>query len=371
MPVRLPAICVKQKGATLYLTSITPRVLRQIADVDVCDPARGRPDGYQRPREDSRCRQLARYIEQEDSILPNSLLLNIRPDGPRSSFHSLPTDRGFGYLELPLERGAAWIVDGQHRNGAFEFTSEEYQDLPLPAVFIDGFDRVREATTFFVVNSKQKNVSPSLKYFDLMRFADKELRRWLEGPEGDWKVRAGQLVERLNNDEDSPWYQRINLTGARGTKRPVNLVSFITALQTVVQDRWFNTLPDARQVELLKQFWNAVRVVWPQPWRSNKPREYVLLKSLGVYAMSHVAIELFHICRRISDFSEQRMVELLEPLQGAAYGWRSDSPIAAYGGMKGYKLLAMHLVDLLREASRAVVEAAGALDPEAQARDDI
>lgn len=362
---RLPAIRVRQRGVTLYLSAVPADILIKVTGVDVCEPLKGRPDGYQRPRDDTRCRQLAEYLLQPDSLLPNAVLANLRPDGPQYHFELLPAQESLGTLVLPNEDCVAWIVDGQHRVGAFEFVKDhQLRKLTVPVVFIEGFDRVREATTFFVVNSKQKNVSPSLKYFDLMRFADQELRNWLEGPASDWKVRATALTRQLNDEPDSPWYQRINLTGAKGTRRTINLVSFMTALQAVVQDRWFCSLPENRQAGLLKDFWKATELVWPVVWRSPRPRDFVLLKSLGVYAMCSVAIDVFHACRLVDDFSVQAMASLLEPLDSIVQGWTKDAPVAAYGGMKGYKLLAIELSGAIQHQSARVQESAGAADRE-------
>ena len=65
-------------GLTLYIAAMTLAQLRNHAKVDMWSPSNS--EGYQRPLVDRRLRELARYVQEEEGILPTSVLVGTRPD---------------------------------------------------------------------------------------------------------------------------------------------------------------------------------------------------------------------------------------------------------------------------------------------------
>ena len=324
----------EQNGQVMFVGMMNSSDIIRIADVDVRDEQTN-PNGYQRYRDESRCRRIAEFINEPTSALPGSILLNLRGS---ATFVSDSEEDSHGMLLIPNRKGTAWIVDGQHRMGGFEYTEREFM---LPVVLFENLPRRQEMINFSIINDTQKGINTSLTLSLLG-----ELRENIE----DWKIQAHDIAYQLNRDPDSPWFERINMTGAKGMHRPVNLASFANALKPLLrQHGFFQTMDLNDQVLLLKRFWNATRDMFPDAW--SEPRRHILLKTLGVYAMSQVAAYVFELCAANGgDFSQKRMQEYLSPLVG--FDWhRNTSPFRALGGLKGSKEAAATLIDRLPKIS--------------------
>lgn len=327
----------EQNGQVMFAGAMTSADIIRIADVDVRDEQTN-PNGYQRHRDEARCRRIAEFINKPTSALPGSILLNLRGS---ASFIPSAESCCHGTLIIPDRRGAAWIVDGQHRIGGFEYAECQ---LSLPVVFFENLPHREEMLNFAIINDTQKGINTSLTLSLLS-----QLR---EGADS-WKIRAYDIAEQLNGDLDSPWYERINMTGARGMRRPVNLASFANALKPLLRQHGiFQSLQLTDQVLLLKRFWNVIRDMFPDAW--NEPRRHVLLKSLAVYAMSQVAAHVFDLCvAQGGDFSQDRMRHYLSSI--AHFDWRLEtSPFRALGGLKGSKEAASIVIQQLPKISVSV-----------------
>ena len=328
-----------QNGEAMFVGVMSSSDITRIARADVRDEQTN-PDGYQRYRDETRCRRIAEFINKPTSVLPGSILLNLRES---ATFSSDAEEGSRGVLLIPNQKGAAWLVDGQHRMGGFQYSEREFM---LPVVLFENLPRREEMVNFSVINTTQKGVNTSLTLSLLG-----ELR---EGA-ASWKIQAHDIVDRLNRDPDSPWFERVNMTGARGMHRPVNLTSFVNALKPLLsQHSFFRNMKLSDQVLLLKRFWNVARNMFPDAW--NEPRRYILLKTLGVYTMSQVAAYVFELCAaKGGHFSQQRMQEYLSPL--ARFDWhRNTSPFRALGGLKGSREAAATLIDWLPKITVTVAE---------------
>ena len=327
----------EQNGHVMFVGVMASADIVHIADVDVRDEQTN-PGGYQRQRDPARCRRIAEFISKPTSTLPGSILLNLRGS---ASFVPAADGASVGTLVIPNRRGAAWIVDGQHRLGGFQFAERGFA---LPVVLFDNLPHREEMLHFAIINDTQKGINTSLT-LNLLS----QLR---EGTEA-WKIRAYDIAERLNSDPDSPWLARINMTGARGMQRPVNLASFANALKPLLRQHGiFQALELKDQTLLLKRFWTVIRGMFPLAWDGS--RRFVLLRSLAVYAMSEVAAHVFELCAAEGgDFSEDQMRLFLSPI--AHFDWRLDSsPLRALGGLKGSKEAACMLIRQLPKISLSV-----------------
>ena len=67
----------EQNGQVMYIGTVNSSDIIRIADVDVRDEQTN-PNGYQRYRDETRCRHIAEFINEPTSTLPGSILLNLR-----------------------------------------------------------------------------------------------------------------------------------------------------------------------------------------------------------------------------------------------------------------------------------------------------
>ncbi|MGH2620388.1 MAG: hypothetical protein ACRDHG_07430, partial [Anaerolineales bacterium] len=81
MPLRVPALRFVQKRVPMYLVALPAREL-DICSIDRWDPSKaGSWKGYQRGLNKKKIRNLAKYLERTDGILPVAGLLNVRERG--------------------------------------------------------------------------------------------------------------------------------------------------------------------------------------------------------------------------------------------------------------------------------------------------
>jgi len=312
------------QGQEIFLTVLSGKTIAQISDVDSVDKD---PKGYQRPPNSRRIAELKVFIEMTEGLVPGAILLNVRPEkAGELHFSKLGEFDGveFGTVELPSEK-FAWAMDGQHRVRAFEAATK---DILVPVVLTVGMDRPKEAETFNIVNSKQKNVSASLRYYDLARYASQEVKQWAEGDKEQRHDLAYAIVVDLS--QNTVWKDRINFTGVRGMKRAINLKGFMDALDNVVRDEWFFTRPHTQRLQLMRTFWSAMSMNWPVALSPNSGS--ILTKTFGVHVACGIAISVFHYCDQLNDSSEEMMMKLLEPTEGIVGNWDAEGPLSPYIG---------------------------------------
>lgn len=243
-----------------YVFSLPAHVLRRLSGVyaRTTKRRRGAEDlGIQRELDQERADEISRFVEfgypwsdlsvpkrasaqfqdlRQPGWLPTAVIVNIlQAKDERRGRHVDREDlididdleTGLATVRLPAGLSqASWqptavppieVIDGQHRLWACDEV-EEAREFELPVVAFVGLDLSWQAYLFYTVNIKPKKINASLA-FDLYPLLRTE--QWLEKFEGHAiyrETRAQELVDRLWSSQDSPWYQRINMLGSRGTK---------------------------------------------------------------------------------------------------------------------------------------------------------
>ena len=225
------------------------------------------------------------------------------PDGQRLvrlRFHLDRIDRGRKTPQVSR-------VDGNHRlfyaDGGEIKKGLEASPLDRLGGFMltIGLSPAQESAVFSDINNNHQGMNTShLVHLQARLMSTEELK-----PEVDFAA-------RLADDPHSPFhgivYKGGSKKGARsqGLKRPVNLSTLKTGLRML-----FNRsikLDDLREREhrylVVRNFWSAVKEVYVEEWAS--PKEYLLLKGLGIYAFSYVAAHVIDRClvRGLTDVAD-------------------------------------------------------------------
>jgi len=289
---------------------------------DVLDEETGR--GYQRRFAREHSLEFKRYI-QAPGATSIPLTFNLRM--AVQAFWSLHVDsvaEGFAELQLDLSRGPVMTqVDGQHRIGFL-------QDSPIEFPFMTflGLSEQEETDIFRTINGKAKGLSGSLLDFTSGKSLGSDLAR--ASPE--LFVAIG-----LNSELGSPWLGKLDLGGVKtvGTKRIASLRTMHQAVRRMVKAaRWSDEFAAERALAHAIDFWRAVTLVLPDQWAS--PRNHMLVKGIGVYALMQVAghliqeangraIDLDYFVGKLSDFISQ-------------IDWSSRGPLEGFGGAKGAEM---------------------------------
>ena len=147
--------------------------------------------GFQRIVREDRANQIAVAVLNQRRTFPNAIVIatDIETIEIHESELSIPEDAMF------------LIVDGQHRLWAQKYSDFE---APYGCMIHTGLSQEEMARLFLEINENQKRVPASLRW-DLVRLLQ---------PEGEpHRVAAADIVYLLATEEESPFYQRIDLTG--------------------------------------------------------------------------------------------------------------------------------------------------------------
>ena len=236
--------------------SMSAAELRKLCDVYKRERDGAEAEGIQRIRDLSRTGRIQRYVRfgypygdlrppqrnEETSALrkpgwlPTAIVLNILVEGderrgrtlhPRHLVNVVENGGARCLLELPAdtvfsddELAPFEVIDGQHRLWAFDAADDDQpipDDFELPVVAFHGLDIAWQAYLFWSINVSPKRINPSHAFdlYPLLRTQD-----WLDRV-GELTVyreaRAQELTELVYAHPQSPWRNRINMLGERGS----------------------------------------------------------------------------------------------------------------------------------------------------------
>lgn len=326
--LELPAIAIRQSAKReLYAFAVDGKRLHDFAQVSRLSRDDGEKiAGYQRPEVISHIAEIRNYLESEEPMLPNAIVVAFNTRVKFKPLKGAKSEAGpfHGHLVIPTDEdgdGAkvGWIVDGQQRAAAIR--DARLGEFP---VFITGFitDSVAEQREQFILVNSTKPLPKGLIY-ELLPGTDVQLATHLQ------KRRfPAYLLERLNYDSRSPLHLAIQTptnpfldlsarhrrgfqtgkTAKAAEVRNGGSVPDASKLQGFIKDNSIlrmieNSLHDGalyrcrlradgemdteRMLELLFNFWLAVTKVFPEAW-CKPPTRSRLTHGVGIVSMGHV-----------------------------------------------------------------------------------
>lgn len=306
-------------------------LLHELSFSDVLDEATGK--GYQRRFNEKHSLDFRRYIHQADSTtIP--LTFNLRPS-EEVSWTLVRNDSGLSVLKIdPAIPRILSRVDCQHRLG---FLSDS--EVPLPFMMYLGLSLREEMGVFNIINGKAKGLSASLLDYHEAKLASDVA---IERPELF-------IALQLHEDPESPWHNQLDLGGKRtsGLKRRASLRTMQKAVKRFLsQTKALDHISPEEAVSVVIGFWCAVSVVLETQWAA--PRNHLITKGIGVYALMGIAGDLFkeaegdpgrcdkaYMCEKLSDF-----IPYLD--------WSNQGIFKALGGESG----ASEALSILRHTRR-------------------
>ena len=264
--------------------------------------SKGELKGFQRPQVSSHIKEIRDYLANDDAVLPNSVVVAFTDGvehhwGPGStgniSIHAGETTPGL-------------VVDGQQRLFALaQLPSKEFEVF-VTGIICKNSDALRRQ---FILINNTRPLPKSLIY---------ELLPTVEGLPQRLSSRstAALLIERLNYGDGS---------SVRGEiKQHTNPTGVIQ--DTVMQRMIMNSLSDGvlrelireddgiwKSVQLISEFFYAVRSVFEDAWVGHKPRTSRLVHGAGIIAMGYV---MEHLCSSNQARSRTEFEQGLDLLKG-------------------------------------------------------
>ncbi|HEX8223788.1 MAG TPA: DGQHR domain-containing protein DpdB [Allosphingosinicella sp.] len=332
--------------------------LRRFAAIDrIGRDAGGALRGFQRPQIAGHIREIREYLEGEDAILPNPIVVAfttgvlVEMDSAGGSACRLTIDVGRGPSGL--------VVDGQQRLSALFEVERDFEVFVSAVVCADESELRRQ----FVLINNTRPLPKSLIY-ELLPGVESLPKRLSN------RSFAAELTARLNYDSRSSLRAMIHQH-----TNPAGVISD-SAIQRVIM----NSLSDGmmreflerddpgvaveRSVALISDFYAAAARVFPEAWLGHTPKTSRLVHGAGIVAMGYVmeVLALLDGARAPADFARG-----LGCLVGRT-AWTGGEWDFGAGDVRHWKaiqnvnrdivLLAQHLIGIVRADLRARRQAA-------------
>jgi DGQHR domain-containing protein len=294
--IRRRALRIEQNDKhPLYVFCLTGDEILSAADISrLSRDDAGKLIGYQRPHVKRHIQDIVEYLNSDNILFPNSLILALsskvkfHPTRGRLGADGLVTS---GMVEIPLGKNGhkpAWIVDGQQR--ALAISKSKRRDLPIPinAFVADEVELQRDQ--FLRVNNTKP--LPRGLITELLPEVSTPLPANLQA-----KKIPSALCDLLNSEAHSPFYKLIaRASTAHENKRSAVVAD--TSIIKMLQESLANpsgcffayrniatgeTDFDAIWAALLA-YWTAVKKTFPDAW-GKPPTKSRLMHGAGIRAM--------------------------------------------------------------------------------------
>lgn len=298
--VRRALKVLQSKETPLYLFTLAAEEVDLVADVArIGRDKAGKLIGYQRPEKQKHVKQIKEYLDSEDPIFPNGLILAMPPEVKFKSSRGPTTTDGLavaGTLEIPIAPDGngprpAWIVDGQQRSLALSRTKN--RRLPVPVAGFVAATHELQREQFLRVNTVQPlptglvtELLPEISRAPSARMAARRL--------------PSALVDMLNHDAESPFRGIIRRASTPANDKKTAVVtdnSLVEAIRESVESPAGVLFPyrniaagitDTEGIRrVLLAYWGAVHDTFPDAWGAS-PTASRLMHGVGIRAMGRL-----------------------------------------------------------------------------------
>ena len=284
----------------LYLFTLAAEEVDLVADVArIGRDEAGKLIGYQRPEKQKHVKQIQDYLDSEDPLFPNGLILALPPEVRFKSSRGPTTTDGLavaGTLEIPVATDGegprpAWIVDGQQRSLALARTKNRRMPVPVAGFVAPSLELQRDQ--FLRVNTVQPlpiglvtELLPEISRVPSARMATRQL--------------PSALVDMLNQDPDSPFCGIIRRASTPADDKKAAVVtdnSLVEAIRESIESPsgvlfpYRNIASGTTDTEgirrVLLAYWGAVHDTFPDAWAESATASR-LMHGVGIRAMGRL-----------------------------------------------------------------------------------
>jgi DGQHR domain-containing protein len=297
--------------------------------------------GYQRSFSNSRIKEIKNYINNEQGVIPNSVLVNLDEDK-----YSYSEDK---LLTLNQQDSLGLIIDGQHRvKGCYEANP----DFEIMVVATLELSIIQQARLFVKINKTQKGVPASL-YLDLLPLLEGDIDDFdQEGVSSE--RRATEIATRLNEDEESPLYQFIRRTGDAGVG--ISLNEFVSQAKNYVEPKTGKLahLGFEQQYKVFEIYFRSLKAVFLEQWED--PQSY-MLKTVAFGGLMQSFYEIFNmVLQKYKKFDTQNTIEILKLIEDFRFDKNNLPNGAGFSAQKkASEMIISNLKNTMKESEKFVV----------------
>jgi len=283
--LKVPCMQTKQsRGKVIYSFIVNGKDISKFADVSrIRRNSDAVIEGYQRPEVHDHISEIKNYLDSDGAILPNSIVIAFDRKvkfTPSNKADHLTT---VGTLEIPITSKSkpGLIVDGQQRVAALRQVKKA--EFPVSVVAFKSSGSRFEREQFILVNNTRP-LPKSLVYELLPSIGD------VVPPKMKKRQRAYRLLEPIAHDPDSPFYHRIKtVTSSHFDSANIKDLSILKMIENSSQNGVLFKFGEGkvRPVKLLKNYWSAVKRMYPDAWDLS-PRFSRLTHGVGIVSMGYI-----------------------------------------------------------------------------------
>lgn len=352
--VELTAYKSKNLDTVCFRGSAPLAHLAMISQPDIFDQVTN-PKGLQRDLSPKHASEAFEYVHrQRNAEFPRAfpeVVLNVRD----KRVLKMDDTNGNAIVKLQfavsdMKDGKVCVsrVDGNHR--LYYAVGDDRRDPLLTEVPFQihvGLTQDQERSLFVDINSNQKGLSSSHLSVMQNRLSPEEIEirdhldRW--------------ITSKLSRDPESPWHGMIHEGGSKkgtrqqGLTRLVNFASIQGGVSKLLsKSQYIHDLGDAQlQYLILRNYWQAVKIVFAEEWAN--PKDYLLLKNIGVWSLSILAAAIIDRCMPLGRVDTKDFARYLKQAR-SRFDWSKEATgERAVGGMSGNKAALIIAAEMAQE----------------------
>lgn len=343
-----PAVRAKVLGVKVYRGFANLCDLADVSRADIYDQ-KNNPQGTQRDLSPAHARDAYEYVKTRDfGFWPEVFICARKKDVV--TFRPLSQEiPDLGILEIDMEAGtkgeaiAISRVDGNHRLHYGDGRKTGYSRVEKLVSFCLAYDLTREEEIqlFKDINKNQKPMNTShLDGIEVRLTPEEELKR--RNPEL-------YIAQRLHRDSQSPLHGRVY----EGGKKPVGVDIPLRGLKTGIQymlsrSTQLPRLADAEaQYRVIRNYLTAVKQWQPKAWAT--PKEYILLRGAGLWAIFFVGAQVIDRALMQDSFDSKHMLAILK--SGKDWDWGRKGDFVGLSGRAGALEISNRVARKLQDAT--------------------
>lgn len=244
----------------------------------------GMLSGFQRPQIAAHIHEIRDYLEREDAVLPNSVVLaftdHVRIEEVEGNAVRVEIDVSDGPPGL--------IVDGQQRLSALSPLTEKPFEVFVSGIVCHDENELRRQ--FILINNTRP--LPKELIYELLPGISELPERMMS------RSMASTLTQRLNFDRGSSLHGQIRLH-----TNPAGKIASNAMQKIILTSRSHGALRilaggrdgDENCFQLVNDFFRAVQAVFAKDWEGHSPKTSRLVHSVGIISMGRVLEVAFQI----------------------------------------------------------------------------
>jgi len=326
-------------GAELFLFSMTPAKLLRLCAI--LRRAQGNAAAYQRVLQRQRLRSIARFVAQDNALLPPNIIVHFSEEVAVSSLElpkrdangepvKLADSRGCDLvvLKIPMQYASMEVIDGQHRLYGFVGAREDItKRFNLVVLGMAGLSIEKRRDVFIAINDKARRVDANLVAY--LKYTEDE-EKCRNSPE----LMAIKVVVELN--KTSPFEGKIRLFDFGD--QPLTLKGFsgydlrgLLAPKGLLRKYVQNECME--YVAVMRSYFSLLKSLFEEEW--DHPEIYIVFRNRGISAFLKLLRSMLKTYKCVPDREVQS--ECLKALKGNwTGGWETNKLGSSYVGSKGW-----------------------------------